>query len=288
LVLALEQPGRQIRADPSQFDQVLINLAVNARDAMQTGGELIVRSGHITLYRPMLLGAETVPPGRYVMIEVHDTGEGIPPEVLPRIFDPFFTTKRERGGSGLGLSTVHGIVRQSDGFLAVDSERGRGTSVRIYLPRCEGASDILIPPPPIQAMAAAPPEVKRGWVLLVDDEDPVRRLASRALTRAGWEVIDADSGESALEMLVNLPESPVAMVSDMVMPGMDGGTLCRAVRARINVPNLPVILVSGYVESHIQQGLDGASTRFLAKPYSLAELVATLSDMLQSKASTDG
>jgi two-component system cell cycle sensor histidine kinase/response regulator CckA len=124
--------------------------------------------------------------------------------------------------------------------------------------------------------------------LLVDDEDPVRRLASRALTRAGWEVIDADSGESALEMLVNVPESPVAMVSDMVMPGMDGGTLCRAVRARINVPNLPVILVSGYVESHIQQGLDGASTRFLAKPYSLAELVATLSDMLQSKASTDG
>ena len=283
LVLALEQPGRQIRADPSQFDQVLINLAVNARDAMQTGGELTLRSGHITLYRPMLLGAETVPPGRYVMIEVHDTGAGIAPDLLPRIFDPFFTTKRERGGSGLGLSTVHGIVRQSDGFLAVDSEVGRGTSVRIYLPRCDGVPEVQ--PLPSLSKPLPAPEARRGMVLLVDDEDPVRRLAARALKRAGWEVCDAESGESALDMLCDLPESPVAMISDMVMPGMDGGALCRAVRAQIGVPNLPVILVSGYVESHIQQSVDNSTTRFLAKPYGLAELVATLSEMLQSQSS---
>ncbi len=280
LVLALEQPGRQVRADASQFDQVLINLAVNARDAMPKGGELTLRSGHITLYRPMLLGAETIPPGRYVMIEVHDTGEGIPPDVLPRIFDPFFTTKRERGGSGLGLSTVHGIVRQSDGFLAVDSEPGHGTSVRLYLPRWDGAAEIAIPAAP--APPATPPPLAdgRGAVLLVDDEDPVRLLAARALRRAGWEVCEADSGESALEILASMAAPPAAMITDMVMPGMDGAALSQAVRAQIGQPNLPVILVSGYAETHTKKELSGDATLFLAKPYSLAELVASLAQLV--------
>ena len=162
LSLDLEDPGRMVRADPTQLDQVLVNLAVNARDAMKQGGELTLRSGHITLFRPLAHGAETIPPGRYVMIEVQDTGQGIPPEILPRVFDPFFTTKREQGGSGLGLSTVHGIIRQSEGFLAVESEVGVGTSVRIYLPRWDGAEAVAIPrvpapSPPVEAPASPLP-----------------------------------------------------------------------------------------------------------------------------------
>ena len=281
LSLALEQPGRMVRADPTQLDQVLINLAVNARDAMPHGGELTLRSGHITVYRPLTHGAETIPPGRYVMIEVQDCGEGIAPEVLPRIFDPFFTTKRECGGSGLGLSTVHGIIRQSDGFLAVESEVGRGTSVRIYLPRWDGADAVAIPRlPPVEPRPALPSSDKgRQVVLLVDDEDAVRRLAERALSRAGWEVLSADSGESALELLqVRAPGLPgiAVLVSDMVMPGMDGTALVRAVRTQVGRPGLPVILVSGYAESPLRCGLEAAEVVFLAKPYSLADLVAAV------------
>ena len=282
LLLALEQPGRRVRADPTQLDQVLINLAVNARDAMPKGGDLTLRSGHITLYRPMLHGAETIPPGRYVMIEVQDTGQGIPPEVLPRIFDPFFTTKRERGGSGLGLSTVHGIIRQSDGFLAVDSEAGRGTSFRIYLPRWDGAEEALPEPPP--AKATPPPlnlpRQHQGVVLLVDDEDAVRRLAARALRRAGWEVLEADCGDSALESLQNVPTRAIALVTDLVMPGMDGIALAQAVRQHTTCPHLPVILVSGYAETQNSQEITDPDTLFLAKPYSLAELVQAVARLV--------
>ena len=281
LLLALEQPGRKVRADPTQLDQVLINLAVNARDAMPHGGDLTLRSGHITLYRPMLHGAETIPPGRYVMIEVQDTGEGIPPEVMPRIFDPFFTTKRERGGSGLGLSMVHGIVRQSDGFLAVDSEKGRGASVRIYLPRWEGVEEEE--PPPKAAAPPPPARANRGAVLLADDEDAVRRLAARALRRAGWEVIEADSGDSALESLRESGVMLQALVTDLVMPGMGGEDLACAVREHCADARLPVVLVSGYAETQNSQSITDPDTIFLAKPYSLAELTAALSRLVDGE-----
>lgn len=286
LTVSLEQPGRLVRADPTQLDQVLVNLAVNARDAMPQGGELELRSGHITIYRPLVHGAETIPPGRYVMIEVRDTGDGIAADVLPRIFDPFFTTKRERGGSGLGLSTVHGIVRQSDGFLVVESELDRGTSVRIYLPRWDTNETVAIPrPPPITGSPARPPVAApqapsvAGAVLLVDDEDAVRDLAERALRRAGWEVLSADCGESALELLESRGANAArlsALVSDMVMPGMDGTAVALAVRQRVGNPDLPVILVSGYAQSPLPRGLDADCMVFLAKPYSLADLVAAV------------
>jgi two-component system, cell cycle sensor histidine kinase and response regulator CckA len=284
ILLALEQPGRKVRADPTQLDQVLINLAVNARDAMPHGGELTLRSGHITLYRPMMHGAETIPPGRYVMIEIVDNGEGIPPEVLPRIFDPFFTTKRERGGSGLGLSTVHGIIRQSDGFLAVDSEPGRGTAVRIYLPRWEGKEDEDEEPAPQKS--AVPPEpsiANRGTVLLADDEDAVRRLTARALKQAGWDVIDADSGDSALESLRRSGATLQALVTDLVMPGMGGEELAKTLRADPIHARLPVVVVSGYAETQSSQSISDADTIFLAKPYSLADLVAALSRLVDGE-----
>ncbi len=291
LELELEHPGRTVRVDPTQLDQVLVNLAVNARDAMADGGQLTLRTGHITLYRALIRGEETIPPGRYVMVEVQDTGTGIPPEVLPRIFDPFFTTRRERGGSGLGLSTVHGIIRQSDGFLAVDSLLGKGTRIRIYLPRHDGdlmaiprlpigevpaaAAETAEAPAAAAHVAAAPSPVGRT-VLLVDDEDGVRRLAARALTKDGWTVLSAESGEAALALLAEQGEGVKlsAVLSDVVMPGMDGPALVRAIRAKY--PGLPAILASGYAEEAVRGDLAAEDIAFLPKPYTLKSMLAAV------------
>ncbi len=292
LELDLETPGRLIRVDPTQLDQVLVNLAVNARDAMPEGGRLALRSGHVTLYRPLVRGQETIPPGRYVMVEVEDTGIGIPSDVLPRIFDPFFTTRRESGGTGLGLSTVHGIVRQSDGFLAVESEIGRGTRFRLYLPRHDVAELVAPPPAPKPASVAVPvaprPGSDRGrTVLLVDDEDMVRGLAERALRQRGWEVLSADSAEAALALLEcrranSARPPPSVLVSDVVMPGMDGTALVQAVRA--DYPELPAILVSGYAEEALRQDCTGPGIVFLSKPYTLKALLATVRDVTAAAA----
>jgi two-component system cell cycle sensor histidine kinase/response regulator CckA len=299
LVLDLETPGRLVRVDPTQLDQVLMNLAVNARDAMPDGGTLTLRSGHITLFRALNRGQETIPPGRYVMIEVQDTGVGIPPEALPRIFDPFFTTRRDRGGNGLGLSTVHGIVRQSDGFLAVDSEVGVGTRLRVYLPRYDGMEAVTIPRLPVPADLPDPvvageqreppllPQPEPAFdparvVLLVDDEDPVRRLADRALTSRGWHVLSAASAEAALEMLQEMEErgqrpNLSVLITDVVMPGIDGPTLVQEVRK--TWPALPAVLASGYAEDMLARDLAAESMVFLPKPYTLKTLVGLAEDV---------
>ncbi len=292
LVLDLETPGRSVRVDPSQLDQVLINLAVNARDAMPDGGTLTLRSGRLTLFRPLTRGEEVIPPGRYVMIEVADTGVGIPKEVLGRIFDPFFTTKRERGGTGLGLSMVHGIVRQSEGFLAVESEPGKGTLMRLYLPRCDAPAPArepatAKPPPPEQtslplahpAPAFGEAAAGRRVVLVVDDEEPVLRLATRYLTQRGWTVLAAESGDAALALMEQAGDVRLtAMVTDVVMPGLDGPALVRRMRER--QPGLPSILASGYAEEAVRRDLAEADTLFLAKPYTLKELATMLDQVV--------
>ena len=281
LVMELETPGRMVRVDPTQLDQVLVNLAVNARDAMPNGGQLSLRSGHITLFRPLTRGHETIPPGRYAMIEVEDTGCGISPQVLPRIFEPFFTTHRERGGSGLGLATAHGIIRQSEGFIAVESEVGKGTCFRIYLPRHDASGRIGVPWPPerpVVAPAVAPPgrNAVRGRrsALVVEDEPAVGRIAERALIAQGWEVHLAESADAVLANLDQLAR-PDVLVSDVVMPGMDGPALARRLRERW--PGLPAILVSGYVEEAIRRRLEAENMAFLPKPYTLASLLAAAS-----------
>gem|GEM_PF-1234731 len=284
LELELEQPGYAARVDPTQLDQVLVNLAVNARDAMQDGGVLTLRTTHTTLYRAIDRGPERIPPGRYVVIEVRDTGEGIPADVLPRIFDPFFTTRRGTGGHGLGLSTVHGIVHQSDGFLDVDSQAGVGTRVRVYLPRSEDDAATAIPRIPEAARRTPSPSAgspQPRVVLLVDDEEPVRRLAQRMLSKAGWHVLVADSAEAALALL-RAPDAirPSIIVTDMVMPGMDGSALVRAVRDHLGAPDLPAILVSGYAEETLRDSIAAAATMFIPKPYSLKELAAHLDVLL--------
>ncbi|MGH7067839.1 MAG: hybrid sensor histidine kinase/response regulator [Acetobacteraceae bacterium] len=274
LEIELESPGRMVRVDPTQLDQVLVNLAVNARDAMPGGGLLALRSGHIMLFRPLTRGHETIPPGRYVMLEVEDTGSGIAPEVLPRIFDPFFTTRREQGGSGLGLATAHGIIRQSDGFIAVDSERGKGTCFRIYLPRCDAIDSIDVPPrpEPTPGITARPtPAAARPPIaLVVEDEPIIGRIAERALTSQGWTVHLAESSDEVLANLETLGR-PDVLVSDVAMPGMDGPELARRLRERW--PGLPTILVSGYVEEALRKTLEAEDMVFLPKPYTLSNLL---------------
>lgn len=285
LVLDLEEPGRRVRVDPAQFDQILVNLSMNARDAMPAGGTLTLRTGHQTVYRPFQDGLETITPGRYVVIEATDTGVGIPPEVLPHIFEPFFTTRRTSGGSGLGLSTVHGIARQSGGFVTVDSRPNHGTTIRVYLPRHDGADTpetqvpapslppiLESPPTPAAPTPAAPtPATSTGRiVLLVEDEAPVRALAERALRQAGWTVLTAGSAEAALDRLDGA--SIDLLVSDIVLPGMDGTALLTRLRA--SRPHLPAILVSGYAESAVRGDLPPDDVAFLPKPYALKALVA--------------
>ncbi|WP_439548099.1 ATP-binding protein [Falsiroseomonas sp.] len=287
LTIALEEPARRVRMDPTQLDQVIMNLALNARDAMPEGGSLRIATGHAVVLSPETIGTETLPAGRYAMLEVVDSGAGIPPEVLPRIFDPFFTTKREQGGTGLGLSTVHGIIRQSGGFIAVDSRRGEGTRFRIWMPRNEGPADpvvaaAMVAPPLAAAPPPSPPmpESAPGGpaVLLVEDEVPLLRLAERALRRAGFEVMSAGCSEEALEMLEKTEVMPLALVSDVVMPGLDGLELTARLRDRW--PGLPVLLVSGYAEAALGRDLAAERIRLLAKPYSLGALVTELKGIL--------
>ena len=282
LDLALEQPGRAVLIDPGQLDQVLINLAVNARDAMPEGGRLTLATGHATIYAPRPATTAIIPPGRYVSIAVSDTGSGIAPDILPRIFEPFFTTRRAQGGSGLGLSTVLGIVRQSGGFLEVDSTPGGGTRILLYLPRHRGEAATQAP-----AASASPPLVApragAGRIALVaEDEDLVRQTLARALTRAGWQVLAAETGEAALG-LVRATESrsesqPAVVVADVVMPGMDGLALVRELRRLW--PGLPAVLVSGYADQALREALASTDILYLSKPYETVELLATVARLV--------
>lgn len=261
-----------VRVDPGQFDQVIVNLAVNARDAMPEGGALTLRTSRAHLAAPLARAGESVPPGTYVLIEVADTGVGIAKEILGNIFDPFFTTKPTGAGTGLGLSTVYGIVRQTGGFVFVDSAPGDGTVFSIYLPQV----DAVATQPASGAVAAAEPDrtaaaiAASGSLLLVEDEAPVRMFTARALRGRGYAVIEAEAGESALEMLGGGDVPVDLLISDIVMPGLDGRNLARLARERR--PDLRVILMSGYAEDQTGAGLP--AVHFLQKPFSLAELLA--------------
>jgi len=281
LTLELQEPGRSVRIDPSQLDQVIMNMALNARDAMPLGGSLRIATGHAVVLHPEPVGQEELPPGRYAVLEVSDTGAGIPPEMLPRIFEPFFTTRREQGGSGLGLSTVHGIVRQSGGFIAAESKLGQGTTFRMWLPRHDGPAEsapAVAPTPPPQNATERP---GGRLILLVEDEAPLLKLAERALRRAGFDVLPAASAEEALELMAKDGPRPAALISDVVMPGMDGFALAQAVRRAL--PDLPVLLVSGYAEAALGRDLAAERLKLLSKPYALAELVGELRAILPAE-----
>jgi two-component system, cell cycle sensor histidine kinase and response regulator CckA len=272
-----------VKADVNQLEQVVVNLAVNARDAMPQGGKLTIRTDNVTTEEVRRLGLTGMPPADHVLIEMSDTGTGIPPEVMDKIFEPFFTTKEVGKGTGLGLSTVFGIVKQSGGFIYVDSVVGQGTTFRIYLPRHVPTAEEIAEEIAEKAEPAAKPPAAdltgQGTILLVEDEDPVRAVNARALSARGYTVLEAASGVEALQIIEESATPVDLVVSDVVMPEMDGPTLLRELRTRY--PDLKVIFVSGYAEDAFKKNLpEGESFNFLAKPFSLKQLVETVKQTL--------
>jgi len=266
-----------VRVDAGQLEQVIINLAVNARDAMIEGGRLLIRTRNVTTTEPISRGVEVMPPGPYVLIEIADTGSGIPAEILDRIFEPFFSTKAVGSGTGLGLSTVYGIVRQTGGFVFVDSTVGKGTNFRIYLPQHAAAGDSAARPDSAEDQPRDLTGI--GTVLLVEDEDAVRLFSARALRNKGYKVLEARSGEAALELINEQLNDIDLIISDVVMPRMDGPTLIKEVRQRR--ADVKVIFISGYAEDDFRRKVDaGEEAHFLMKPFTLKQLATKVKEVL--------
>lgn len=276
------------KVDVSQFEQVIVNLAVNARDAMPNGGKLSIGTANISAQQAEKLSYKGMPPADYVRIDVADTGTGIPPDIIDKIFEPFFSTKEVGKGTGLGLSTVYGIVKQTGGFVYVDSVEGRGTTFRIFLPRHIVEQETQ-PEPQLSTNGTAtdaPAEPKpkadltgQGTILLVEDEEGLRSLNARGLRSRGYTVIEASNGIEALEAMEETDGAIDLVVSDVVMPEMDGPTLLRKMRA-VN-PNLKIIFVSGYAEDAFAKSLDeNEKFDFLAKPFALSALVAKVKETM--------
>ncbi|MCC0036082.1 MAG: response regulator [Hoeflea sp.] len=285
-----------VKTDLGQFEQVLINLAVNARDAMPEGGTITVRTRNVEADEVERLNHRGMEIGDYVLIEVADQGTGIAPDVLEKIFEPFFTTKDVGKGTGLGLSMVYGIVKQSGGYIYPDSEVGTGTTFRIYLPRhvedeaekavaaAEAAATLEAGAAKQAKIAADGPEDLTGGsavVLLVEDEEAVRRGGKRMLEARGYEVHEAGTGVEALEVLQELEGKVDIVVSDVVMPEMDGPTLLTELRK--DYPDMKFIFVSGYAEDAFAKNLPAdAKFGFLAKPFSLKQLATAVREMLDA------
>jgi two-component system cell cycle sensor histidine kinase/response regulator CckA len=266
-----------IKADQGQLEQVIINLAVNARDAMEGGGVLTIRTGNEKVERRRKLKDESMPPGNYTVIEVTDTGCGIPPENLDRIFDPFFSTKEVGAGTGLGLSTVYGIVKQTGGYVFVESTPGEGTTFAIFLPQ---AAEVEVAATLEEAEAQDRRDLTgAGTLLLVEDEDAVRAFSARALRNKGYNVLEANSGETALEILERQDAPIDLLVTDVVMPRLDGPSLVKEVR--LTRPDLKVIFISGYAEDSFRKRLDeDTGIHFLPKPFSLKQLAGKVKEVL--------
>ncbi len=281
-----------VKVDISQFEQVIVNLAVNARDAMPNGGKLILRTSNVSAEECGKFAYKGMPKADYVLVEVSDTGTGIPTDIIEKIFEPFFTTKDVGKGTGLGLSTVYGIVKQTGGFVYADSEPGR-TSFRIFLPRhIPGAEEILAQIPATEvpaiagAMAAADTMARaatadltgHGTILLVEDEEGLRALNARGLISRGYTVLEAGNGVEAIEAFDKHGRVDL-VVSDVVMPEMDGPTLLKELRRRD--PDVKIIFVSGYAEEAFSKNLPSQEQyAFLAKPFTLKQLVAEVKKTL--------
>jgi len=271
-----------VKVDQNQLEQVIMNLAVNARDAMPDGGKLTIRTANVSEEDSRALDHALMPPAEYLLIEVTDTGTGIPKENLGKIFEPFYTTKDPSKGTGLGLSTVYGIVKQTGGFIFPYSTVGKGTAFRIYLPRYFETPAEAKAEAEAKAAEAAPDAADltgKGTILLVEDEDAVRTFAARALGTRGYDVLQAESGEAALA-LVEEYEGPIDLiVSDVVMPNMDGPTMIRELAGKL--PGVKIIFVSGYAEDAFAKSLDpDQEFHFLPKPFSLKQLASAVKDVM--------
>jgi two-component system cell cycle sensor histidine kinase/response regulator CckA len=265
-----------VKVDGGQMEQVFVNMAVNARDAMPDGGALSITTSPFANETLLTFGEDVMPLGNWTRIDITDTGTGIPPDVMARIFEPFFTTKDVGKGTGLGLATVHGIIRQSGGYLGVDSAVGKGTTFHIYLPVAAKEEQAA------QTKTTAPEESEKDLtgsarILLVEDEDAVRAFSTRALTNKGYEVLTAENGEAGLTVYNEQTKPIDVMISDVMMPGMDGPTLAKEIRAK--QPDLKIIFISGYTEERLKDTL-GAGIYFLQKPFTLKQLAAKVKDVL--------
>jgi two-component system, cell cycle sensor histidine kinase and response regulator CckA len=276
-----------VKVDVSQFEQVIVNLAVNARDAMPEGGKLIIKTANMNADEAAQLSYKGMPVADYVRIDITDTGTGIPADIIDKIFEPFFSTKEVGKGTGLGLSTVYGIVKQTGGFVYVDSEPGSGTSFRIFLPRHrpeQEAADAHAGNGAAKEAGTEPPKPRpdltgHGTILLVEDEEGLRSLNARGLRSRGYSVIEASNGIEAMEALEEKNGAIDLVVSDVVMPEMDGPTLLKEMRARN--PNLKIIFVSGYAEDAFEKSLpENEQFAFLPKPFTLTQLVAAVKETM--------
>ncbi|MBZ5656107.1 MAG: PAS domain S-box protein [Acidobacteriia bacterium] len=276
LVTRLSPEAGRIRADAGQLEQVIMNLVVNAKDAMPEGGRITLQSSSVTV-RKNLHEQRFILPGPYVVISVSDTGHGMDKETQSRIFEPFFTTKEKGKGTGLGLSTVYGIVKQSNGYVYLQSELRSGTTFYIYLPSVEESAE--------RAAPAKSQENEKGGcetILLVEDEESVRELVRETLALRGYKVLEAENGEDGLRVAQNCKEHIDILITDVVMPGMGGRELAK--KLLLVRPGINVLYLSGYTEDAVvHQGTLGPATAFLQKPFTLQSLTKKVRDILNSK-----
>jgi CheY-like chemotaxis protein len=280
LNLALDPELGQVKADPGQIEQVVMNLAVNARDAMPDGGRLAVETANVELDLAFTRQHPGSRPGRHVMLAVTDTGTGMDLETQAQIFEPFFTTKERDKGTGLGLATVYGVVKQSGGYIAVDSEKGKGASFKVYLPRVEQAvaAKEEISPQPLTV---------RGWetILLVEDAEPLRKLAHMFLRNNGYHVLAAVDGSEALQVARQSAGPIHLLLTDVVMPGINGRVLAERLAPRH--PAMKVLYMSGYTDSFIAgHGVLEAGTHLLHKPFTEEALARKVRELLDANGDT--
>jgi signal transduction histidine kinase/CheY-like chemotaxis protein len=281
--MVLHQAGSigHVMADQGQIEQVLLNLVVNARDAMPSGGTITITTADVELDAGYAARRDVVAPGPYVMLAVTDTGSGMSPEILNRVFEPFFTTKEQGKGTGLGLASVYGIVKQSEGYVWAYSEKDEGSTFKVYLPRLRpGAARPRAEVAPVRAAGG------RETVLLVEDESGVRALAQRILTRQGYTVLVAEDGQQALELAASYPGRIDALLTDMIMPRMGGSELS----ARLDGlrPGTRVLYMSGYTDDTIvKRGLLHSTVAFLEKPFTANALLLALRGVLDGDAAPE-
>ena len=263
-----------VKADRSQLEQVILNLAVNARDAMPSGGRIVIETANVHLSEGLVSRYLAPPPGHYVMIAVRDEGTGMTAEVLPHLFEPFFTTKTTLKGTGLGLATIYGVVKQGSGGISVESEVGRGSVFRIYLPRSDGqpaSADIHT--------AADRSAAGKATILIVEDDSGIRQLAEKVLRRSGYEVLTAGDGDQARAICERHGGAIDVLLSDVVMPGMSG-PLVAAMLARIR-PEMKVVFMSGYTDdAAVRHGIMNQGVPFLQKPFTPEQLASKILEVL--------
>ena len=289
------------KADQGQLEQVIINLAVNARDAMKSGGSLAIKTKNITIDNANPIDKNYIPPekddiikhGDYILIEISDTGHGIPLNIIEKIFEPFFSTKAVGEGTGLGLSTVYGIIKQTGGYLYIKSEENKGSTFAIFFPQHKGDvdSNVVLDDYNIDNKTDNENSTNQvsdltgaATILLVEDETPVRIFAARALKNKGYTILEAESGENAIEVFEAANDKIDVIISDVVMPGMNGPTMIETLFEKHSdkLKNTQVIFISGYAEDAFVDGYDTSREfNFLPKPFTLKQLASKIKEVLQ-------